>query len=238
MHITTEDGAVGFLVTKMYEIIISGGMDLNGGVITAKIVAGIVGDLPLDVSENAIQFVWDRRNAVVRASGNPASFPIAKLLAAISLTYVNAHSDVLETLLQLVDEAGNPVFLGLNDLYVQVVALFGTLESGIANLADIDLWQSSGQLIPFGLNAVGVNVLASDAATLVKQFQSIKLRVAVPHISNANAPFNATCAAADSGSLLDGIALAGTTETNKLTYINDALAPVTDPAVDTANVTT
>ena len=117
--------AVGFLVTKMYEIIISGGIDLNSGVITAGIVAGIVGDLPSDVSDNAIHFVWERRNAVVRASGNPVSFPIARLLAAISTSYVNAHSNVLDTFLQLVDEAGNPVFLGLNDFYSQVIALFG-----------------------------------------------------------------------------------------------------------------
>ena len=113
----------------------------------------------------------------------------------------------------------------------------GTLATGIANLADIDLWQTSGQLITFGLNAVGVNVLASDAATLVKQFQSIKLRVAVPHISNAAVPFNGAITAANSGSLLDGIPLVGITAANKLTYINDALSPVTNNAVDTADVT-
>lgn len=215
--------AVGFLVTKMYEIIISGGIDLNSGVITAGIVAGIVGDLPSDVSDNAIHFVWERRNAVVRASGNPASFPIARLLAAISTSYVNAHSDVIDTFLQLVNEAGNPVFLGLNDFYSQVSALFGTLATGIANLADIDLWQTSGQLITFGLNAVGVNVLASDAATLVKQFQSIKLRVAVA-IDNATIAANVITS--------DNIAI---TNGAPLTYLNNALAPVTTAAATTAN---
>lgn len=223
MQKTTDSGALGFVVTKMYELIISGGMDLNSGVITPTIVNSIIGDLPSDVSENAIQFIWDRRNAVVRASGNSASFPIAKLLAAIPLTYLNANNNVIDTLLQLVDEAGNPIFLGLNDFYSQVVALNGTLATGIANLADIDLLQSSGQLITFGVNAVGVNVLASDAATLVKQWQSIKLRLVV-----ANKTFVGKAAALQN----DNIQV----QTNALTYLNTALLPITS-AGGTADAT-
>jgi hypothetical protein len=228
MNLSTDSGAVSFLVTKMYEIIISGGMDLNSGVITAGIVSGIVGDLPRDVSDNAIQFVWDRRNAVVRASGNPASFPIARLLAAISLTYYNANTNVLETFLQLVDEAGNSVFSGLNDFYMQAGGA-GTLATGCVDLCDIDIWQSSGQLIPFGVNAASVDVLASDAATLVKQWQSIKFRVAVPLSALT------TVTAANSAGTTDGISYDSTA---KLTYLNNALAPVTTAAAATANITT
>jgi hypothetical protein len=137
------------LIIKLYEFIIQANIDLSAdGVVSSSVVAEMLNDDKSSVTENAIRFVWETiRNKMVLKTRKPEAFPVGKLLAAVPTLYFQTHPEAIDTLLQLKDETGNFVFLGLGDFLGQAATVVRPKNIECQDLCDIDAWLTFNQTI-------------------------------------------------------------------------------------------
>ena len=194
--------------------------------IDADVVSGLIsGAHPIVKSGpeglNGSLFMWNVRNEHVKQSKTPTHYTIGTHLGAIEKSIFQADPNIINELLASVDENGSAVFSGLNDFISKCPA---TVATGCQDFTNIDDWVSYEQKISVGVNSVGVNVLATELSDLLKTWASVKQRLAWAQAG--------TYVAANPGTVATDniIAVVNT----PITYLNVALAPVTDATATTA----
>lgn len=147
--VQVESHVDNILIIKLYEFIIQANIDLSAdGVVSSSVVAEMLNDDKSSVTENAIRFVWETiRNKMVLKTKKPQAFPIEKMLAAVPKLYFQTHPETLDSLLQLKDEKGEFVFLGLPDFFGRAAKVVLAKNIECQDLCDVDSWLTFNQTI-------------------------------------------------------------------------------------------
>lgn len=230
------------LILKLYEFIIQANIDLSAdGVISSSVVAEMLNDDKSSVTENAIRFVWEtiRNKMVLKGSLKPDAFPIDKMLAAVPQIYFQTHPEALDTLLQLKDEKGVFVFLGLADFLGRAARVVLVKNIVCQDLCDIAAWLTFNQTITIddvnnAARAVGQSIVTVDSLVAVSNtYCGMETRAA--HIEKITA--NGALPTGTRGS--DGItyiAGGGTTSDQKAVAYATAYGPTSDMGLLTITV--
>lgn len=203
--VQVESHVDNILIIKLYEFIIQANIDLSAdGVVSSSVVAEMLNDDKSSVTENAIRFVWETiRNKMVLKNKKPQVFPIEKLLAAVPVVYFQTHPETVDTLLQLKDETGEFVFLGLADFLGRAARVVLATNVDCQDLCDINAWLAFDQSITIddvnNAARAGANtpVKADDVHSLTRTFRGVETRSAFIDLINADAALAAGTASSD-----------------------------------------
>lgn len=203
--VQVESHVDNILIIKLYEFIIQANIDLSAdGVVSSSVVAEMLNDDKSSVTENAIRFVWETiRNKMVLKNKKPQVFPIEKLLAAVPVLYFQTHPETVDTLLQLKDETGEFVFLGLADFLGRAARVVLATNVDCQDLCDINAWLAFDQSITIddvnnAARAVDQSpVKADDVHFLTRTLRGIETRSAFIDLISANGALATGTASSD-----------------------------------------